>query len=116
MTNSLGVDVDTGEAIFTDDEMREMLTLAQNPPHPSDQPGFSFDGEHEELDRIAVSGFLAFSDIEKTIFLNAVPADEAIIFLKWVDPHERDPPVGLLSDDQKRSLSSFLGDDDQVAL
>ena len=116
MTDSLGVDVDTGEVIFTDDEMREMLTLAQNPPHPSEQPGFSFDREYEELDKLAVSGFLAFSDIEKTKFLNAVPADEAIFFLKWVDPHERDRLVGLLSDDQKRSLSSFSGDDDQVAL
>ena len=70
----------------------------------------------KNLTNLLLVGFLPSRILRKRIFSMRSPQTKRYFFLKWVDPHERDRLVGLLSDDQKRSLSSFLGDDDQVAL
>ena len=110
----MGIDVDTGEVVFTDDEMRRLLDVAHSPPDPLEQGGFSFEGEDEVLDQMAVAAFLSLSYAEKVDYLNSVSTTEAMAALMWADQREGRRLMEALSENQRRKLLFLLNDNTPV--
>ncbi len=114
--SSPGIDAHTGEIVFTEHEMEQMLRLTHSLPDPDDQPGYSPDRAEERLDRLTMAAFLGLTEADKVVFLNRVTVKEAAVALMWVDDPERGQLLGSLSAEHQEIVLSIWSNNSPVSL
>lgn len=112
-----GVSVDTGEVLFSAQEMDALLRLADNPPDPGEcRTRPLTDSEREDLLLLMRQSFLNDPLEDKAFYLDALPSEEAALKLMWLDPDERTRVFDALRSEQREAIASSWGEGGQVRL